>query len=115
MSLARALQRQFADDSDTVARLKAAADQDVSNDSTDSVSEVLEHALHDLALDVALLDGLRRAHIDTELADAILDRIDLGRLIDSLLDRADLDDIVTNQSEVERHRTGDDHPVIRRT
>ncbi|MHB8629807.1 MAG: hypothetical protein ACYDBJ_25860 [Aggregatilineales bacterium] len=114
MSLARALQRQFADDSETMAELKAAADEDVSSSSTDSVAEVLEHALHDLALDVALLDGLRRVHIDTELADAILDRIDLSRLIDSLLERTDLADIVANQSEPERHRTGVDHQAVRR-
>src|SRR5271165_5114198 len=105
MSLAKALQRQFADDSETMAALKAAADQDVSNDSADSVSEVLEHALQDLALDVAFLDGLRRAHIDTELADAILDRLDLSRIIDGLLEHTDLNAIVANQSEVERHRT----------
>jgi hypothetical protein len=97
-----------------MADLKAAADQDVSNDSTDSVSEVLGHTLHSLALDVALLDGLRRAHIDTELADAILDRIDLSRLIDSLLERTDLADLVANQGELERHRTGVGHQAVRR-
>src|SRR5258708_36153811 len=108
MSLAKALQHQFADDSETMADLKAAAEQAVANDSTDSVTEVLEGVLHNLALDMAFLDGLRRAHIDTELADAILDQIDLGRVIDALLDRADLNAIVANQREVERPHTGDD-------